>query len=400
MKSPLLVVLVRLGKPDESQPHANMLREIFLGPDTMGSAGVGAKELLQTAELREFVFDEDAPDSDQPPWPLPSDVLSSAERLLLVVLDAREAEQPPSAGSLTQFERDLTATLDLLKGSTQIVLEVFLRTPGSLYDSGLPDSRIVRLGLEDLDERDLRLPFFLLYALHHSLRLFTAASEDPAGKPARLFFSHAKRDGVPLTTAALDWMKRLKGFEAFYDTKNLDLEGDIEEQLSKAVASAVIIVFRTDIFDQRYWCQKEVLWAEEHGRPVITVDARWQIEHGPSVISFDSTPAVRIPDGSVVRIFTTALVEALRVELFRARVEMHRSGLAIHVETIPRCPSLVSLHKASMDLSERTNGAGDSYIVYPNPALPDLLRTATEGLAQARITGCQVKSLDEFRLAV
>jgi hypothetical protein len=392
MKSPLLVVLVRLGKPGESEPYANMLREIFLGPDTVSSAGVSAKELLQTAELREFVLDGSNPGS------LPADVLGSAERLLLVVLDAGNTK--PGAGSFTPFERDLIVKLDSLKDSRQVVLEVFLKTPGSLYSSGLTDKRIVRLGLKDLDERDLRMPFLVLYALHHSLRLFASASGRASRKRARLFFSHAKRDGVPLTTATRDWMKRLKGLRAFYDTENLDLNGDVEAQLSKAVKSAIVIVFRSDIFDQRYWCQKEVLWAEQFGRPVITVDARWQIEHGPSVISFDSTPAVRIPDGSVVRIFTTALVEALRVELFRARVDLHGRGLPARVKAIPRCPSLVSLHEACNALPARKAAAKKSYIVYPNPALPDALRAAAEGLAQARIKDCQVRSLDEFRLVV
>ncbi len=393
MKSPLLVVLVRLGSPGESEPYTNMLREIFVGPPTMGGAGIGAKELLQAAELREFDFGDDS-------CTLPADILGSAERLLIIVLNARETEQP-SAGILTPSEKELTGTLDSLRSSTQIVLEVFLKHPGSLYDSALPDARIVRLGLAELDERDLRLPFLALYALHHSLRLFGSTPGDSASKPARLFFSHAKRDGVPLTTATRDWMKRLKGFEAFYDTENLDLDGDVESQLSTAVAGAVIVVFRSDIFDQRYWCQKEVLWAEQYGRPVITVDARWQIEHGPSVISFDSTPVVRIPDGSVVRIFATALVEALRIELFNARVEMHGRALAsVDVKTIPRCPSLVSLHVACKALAAGRGGAQPSFIVYPNPSLPVLLSTAAEGLARGSIPHCEVKSLDEFRLIV
>ena len=67
-------------------------------------------------------------------------------------------------------------------------------------------------------------------------------------------------------------MKRLKGFAAFYDTENLDLDQDIEAQLSAAVATAIIIVLRSEIFDQRYWCQREVIWAEQFGRPVIGVD--------------------------------------------------------------------------------------------------------------------------------
>jgi hypothetical protein len=269
------------------------------------------------------------------------------------------------------------------------MLEVLLKNPDSLYKEN--DSP-TRLGLEDLDERDLRHPFFLLHTLHLALELFAA------GEKMKLFFSHAKKDGVPLTTAADDWMKkRLKGFDSFYDTKDLDLSGDIDAQLSGAVASAMIVVFRSDVFDQRYWCQKEVLWAERYARPVITVDARWQIEYAPSMISFDSTPVIRIPDGSVVRIFTAALLEALRVVLFKARVTSYAKELSLKVSVIPRCPSVLSLYSACLELAARSE-AGTPYTVYPNPSLPDLMLTAMNGLAAAKLAGSKVVSLDELRL--
>lgn len=199
-------------------------------------------------------------------------------------------------------------------------------------------------------------------------------------------------------------MKRLKGFESFYDTEDLNLEGDIDDQLSKAVAEAVIIVFRTEIFDQRYWCQKEVLWAEQNNRPVTTVDARWQLQHGPSLIVFDTTPAVRIADGSFIRVFAAALREAVRIELFKQRVEIHTLSLqqerSAKVVSIPRCPSLVSLHQALVKLRAEMlpEPKAPGYLVYPNPSLPELLRRAATELAQDSVPSCALLSLDEFRL--
>ncbi|HEY3743766.1 MAG TPA: hypothetical protein VGL53_28170 [Bryobacteraceae bacterium] len=193
--------------------------------------------------------------------------------------------------------------------------------------------------------------------------------------------------------------KRLHGFASYYDTKDLNVTGDIDKQLDSAIESAIVIVFRSNVFDQRYWCQKEVLWAEQHGRPVLTVDARWHLEHGPSVINFDSTPVVRIPDGSVTRIITAALLEALRVELFTARVQAHGASIAsTSVRALPRVPSLVSLHGACDDLNKAA--AVPSYVVYPNPSLPELLRQSAQGLAQTFVPRCEVRSLDEFRLVV
>lgn len=387
MKTPLLVILARRGNPSDSERYAAALREVFAGACGVQSA---SRALLQAAELREFVFDADALSFPQP-------VLSSAQRTVVVVLDARS--HSPDRGTLNDSE---LSALDALRGTgaSALVVNVLLQTVGSLFEPALHGEQVLRLGLADLEERDLRIPFLVLYALHGALRLFALPHTTGAGKPGRLFFSHAKRDGVPLTTAVFEWMKRLRGFEAFYDTHNLDLDGDIEAQLRDAVSGAVVIVFRTDVFDQRYWCQKEVVWAELHGRPVITVDARWQIEHSPSVVGFDSTPVVRIPDGNLVRIFSTALVEALRIELFRARASMLGAELGLHtsIKALPRFPSLVSLHEACRHLKDASTK--NRYIVYPNPSLPSVLVAAAESLADASVPGCRVLSLDELRFLI
>ena len=108
---------------------------------------------------------------------------------------------------------------------------------------------------------------------------------------------------------------------------------------------------------------------------------------------------VRIPDGNLVRIFATALAEALRIELFRARAAMHGTGLVdTHIAVIPRCPSLVSLHEACLTLKSRTSRR--RVIVYPNPSLPSTMLIAAEGLAGSLVPGCRVASLDEFRLVI
>ncbi|HEV7927576.1 MAG TPA: hypothetical protein VGR14_19650 [Verrucomicrobiae bacterium] len=215
----------------------------------------------------------------------------------------------------------------------------------------------------------------------------------------RLFFSHAKKDGVPIATAAGDWMRaRLHGFQAFYDTVDLDLSGDIDLQLQSAIATAMVIVFRTEIFDQRYWCQKEVLWAEKHGRPMLAVDARWQLQHAASVITFDGAPAVRVPDGSFVRIFSVALHEAVRVEIFKLRVTLRKKVIppSTAVACIPRCPSMVALGHACESLSQ--SGSAACCIVYPNPSLPAMMGEVIAYFVDKAVPGCRIMSFDEFTL--
>ncbi len=278
---------------------------------------------------------------------------------------------------------------------------------------GVRDEMMMCLGLDDLDERDLRCDFVSLHALNCSLQLLARLSAENEGNDSAsprtgnptLFFSHAKRDGVPLSTSIVSWIQRLHGFQFFYDTRNLDLKGDISAQLEQAVSNSVLVVLRTEVFDQRYWCQKEVFWAEKHGVPVISVDARWNLQHAPSVMAFDSSPSVRIPDGSLVRILIAALSEALRVACFRARVRLTAQGAGLAKNswtTLPRFPSLASLHSAAekerKTVVEQQQTRPCFFMVHANPAMPDGIREVPNDVAAALIPGSRVLSLDEFRV--
>jgi hypothetical protein len=282
------------------------------------------------------------------------------------------------------------------------VLAVSLATPGPPTLTETTEDRGMALGLDALNERDVRKDLLSLQALNVALLLLSRRA-GAAGERPTLFISHAKRDGVPLAMSINGWLKDLVQLGFFYDTKDLDLTGDISAQLQKAVAGSVLIVLRTEVFDQRYWCQKEIYWAEKHGVPVLAVDGRWSLQHAPSVIAFDSSPSVRIPDGSVARILMAAMTEALRVGLFRARVRQTAEWLGLPQEqwcTVPRFPSLGSLHSATEGLlgAAASLSAQPRYVFHPNPALPDELREMTTEMADARMAGCRVLSLDEMRL--
>jgi hypothetical protein len=411
MKTPLCIAVIRPGSviknnslqsPFETQPYMDAIRSTFLGAS---ESTTDDSALLTTGEFREY-FPKDVEIQDRAAaarWLDSvgfSELALQARYLLVILLDGRDDERSGAATAISPIER---AIVESARTEHFQLLSFFTSHGGALWSNR--DAQLRRFGLADLDERDLRIPFLGLYVLHAAVSLLALP-----GNAAKLFFSHAKRDGVPLATAVRDWMKRLKGFAAFYDTENLDLDQDIEAQLSAAVATAIIIVLRSEIFDQRYWCQREVIWAEQFGRPVIGVDTRWQLEHGPSVISFDGMPTVRIPDGSFVRIFAAAMREAVRVSIFRVRVDEHRLSSAGNaalprdaVLTLSRFPSLVSLHEAC----SKTSAVDPPryYIVYPNPSLPDALRRAALGLASAEHTPqhfdrISIVSLDEFRLVI
>ena len=398
MRIPLITVCIRIGPMADTEAYASAYQAAFREAEVPGFGPVGAVPLLEVTEVRHFHCDSRQDGRDLLDSRTFGELKNHCERLLVVVIDASpiSPEEDPPVLTVEPGADDAPAYIQLVT--------LFL-SPRSLFaESTSADGRtnMVRLGLNDLDERDLQIPFFVLHLLRTATALLTKSENSP-GK-TRFFFSHAKRDGVPLARGTQMWMKRLPGFRDFYDTDDLDLAGDWRGELSKAVADSILVVFRTEIFDQRYWCRQEVLWADEHHRPFICVDARWHLQQESSLIGFDSSPAVRVPDGSILRILMAALREACRVALFQRRVALATGSNHAGIKAIPRAPSLVNLASARREL-DRAVAADPSgqeivqYIVYPNPAVPEEVRRSLESLIEVRSDKRQlrVRAFDEWR---
>ncbi|MEZ0276773.1 MAG: hypothetical protein ACAH88_17830, partial [Roseimicrobium sp.] len=266
--------------------------------------------------------------------------------------------------------------------------------------------RLKSFGLKDLDEKSLRPDLLNLHALDLSLQLVAGLNGGtPEKKKPRLFLSHAKQDGVPLARTISAWLK-LRNIHLFYDTKDLRNVGsasekDLDAILAKAVSGSIVIALRSEVFDSRYWCQKEVFWAEKHRVPVLVVDARWNIAQRPALIGLDCSPSVRIPDGSITRILLAALKEGLRMALLEARVKLALKQVKEERPdwvVLPRYPSLVSLTSASDVFAECKVNNRKKFIVYPNPAMPALLENCARNAAVKLCEGSHLCSLDEFRL--
>jgi hypothetical protein len=212
----------------------------------------------------------------------------------------------------------------------------------------------------------------------------------------RFFVSHAKRDGISLAQSLRDRVKEIHWLESFYDAWSLDPSRPWIEQLEEAVASSVVVALRTDNYDHRPWCQAEVLWAEQHGSPLILVDARSGLVHAASNLPYESAPCVRIPDGNLVRILHAALRVALRARIFVRRAqELKNLGLLNGtVELIPVPPGLSAIVGACRKLERAAKDAAKNpppySVCHPDPGLRDVISRAAQALAASASVPIQI----------
>ena len=231
------------------------------------------------------------------------------------------------------------------------------------------------LQVHSLGEPAIRPAMFALLVLHECrVRLAEALSPSlgfDAGR-LKLFISHAKMDGLPLARALKHQIGELGWLPKFYDADDLPSGCDWQTELEKNVGASLIVMLRTEEYDNRHWCQQEVLWADEYATPAVLVDARTNLNHPAGILPLDRVPSVRIPDGNLVRILFLALREGLRFLHFMRRVEeMKASGALpspVELRVFTFQPSMAALLRACRVLAGSTVPTTvPRIILYPDP---------------------------------
>lgn len=210
----------------------------------------------------------------------------------------------------------------------------------------------------------------------------------------QLFVSHAKNDGFALANSLVHSIENIPGIEKFYDAIDIQNGTNWRRELQKGVENSVLIVIRTDEYDDREWCVKEVTVADSAGVPIIVVEGRAELFHPPTLMSLECSPWVRIPDGSLTRVVYCALRENLRQLIIRRGIV--ELGPEVHEATtvLPRLPTWDSLDGAVDRLSK--NNRSQKFIVYPDPPLPPNTIEAVNRFAQSRDPSIRVSNYKDF----
>jgi TIR domain-containing protein len=184
-----------------------------------------------------------------------------------------------------------------------------------------------------LDEWALRPAYAAVNALAVAWRILGSKSDRLS-----LFISHAKLDGLPLARSFRSLLENLSGLEGFYDAKHIPPGSNWKNVLRSGVERSVVVAFRTNVYEERFWCVQEMDWAEDFGCPIVMVEARTQLVRAREFLPIGGAPCIHVPDGNLMRILQSALREALRVRLFVRQVQALESVGAIAVGSSLRVP--------------------------------------------------------------
>jgi SLOG cluster2/TIR domain len=176
--------------------------------------------------------------------------------------------------------------------------------------------------------------------------------------PVKLFLSHAKQDiGQGPFDALTSHLAITQPVETWVDSAKIDPGSDFAAAIESGVRESAVLALVTAAYSSRPWCRREILFAKQHGRPLVVVDAL----HGIDIRAFPylgNTPTISWAEGGAEGAVDLLLKEQLRHLHARLLLEAAKRPTDILIPVPPELSALVALPKGTT-------------VLYPDPPLGD-----------------------------
>ncbi|MEM9898326.1 MAG: TIR domain-containing protein, partial [Pseudomonadota bacterium] len=257
---------------EKSCALSNDYREIATVAFQGGGTGYLSGSTDTGVPIREFLA---APDASL------TDILKGAQKsLILIFLSKAFIQNKAMVADLnTLLSRKTRRNFRILMFDLEKQKNAFLNRATAFGPDDIID-------VPGIGEYALRRTAVGLIALRVGVEFLSEGSKRITKKP-KFFVSHAKIDGQSLATVLRTQIKDLPGFQTFYDDDDISEGDDLKKVLSKGVENSVLIVLRSEVFEERPRCLQEMHWAEDYASPYVVVDLRQKPITPPSAVSFE-----------------------------------------------------------------------------------------------------------------
>lgn len=149
---------------------------------------------------------------------------------------------------------------------------------------------------------------------------FVEISEEDPGKCSsiKIFLSHAKAgDTGRLHAESIYKFIDSTNMSRFFDATEISPGFKFDEDIIKHIKESTLVAIGSDAYSSRYWCQREILCAKQHQRPIIAVDCLQEFEDrvfpaGSNVPCVHVSPDTPISKPDILRILIATILETIR----------------------------------------------------------------------------------------
>lgn len=208
------------------------------------------------------------------------------------------------------------------------------------------------------------------YTLNDSLKEINIGKD----KALKLFLSHAKdgKNGIRLAQA-LKYFIDNSTMDNFFDATDIAPGYEFSDEIIENIKQSTVIAIHSDSYSSKYWCQREILSAKEHNRPIIAVDSIEEFEDRRFPFA-SNVPYVYVHmEGKPTKKALLSILEATLLETVRfyysnlVLTEARQAGW-INAESViyPRPPEVSDVGKIFIKNGDSINYRHNT-LVYPEP---------------------------------
>jgi len=270
----------------------------------------------------------------------------------------------------TAGRKDWRSYIEGLPQSPSVhIIPIAVDSDGYGHGGSLTGLNCIRINDWPIENRDLHA----VVALAHEIYRFGCKSLSPddigINSSISLFLSHSKAGDIGKHSS-----EQIKKFidntnmNRFFDANEISPGYHFDEEIEKHILDSTLLAIESDAYSSRYWCQREILMAKQHNRPIVVVNCLGDYEDRIFPAA-SNVPCVRIPSTSpicerdILRILSTTLIETIRYCYAMQCLEAYRCAgwVDTDCELTARPPEI----RQALNLKKD----GKQKICYPEPPI-------------------------------
>ena len=207
---------------------------------------------------------------------------------------------------------------ELPVSSSAYIVPVAMDRNGLGHKGSLDGLNCIRAYDWPTDNRDLHA----IVSLAHEIYRYGCLSITPGDTGKRssitIFLSHAKAgDTGRLHSEEIKKFIENTNMNRFFDSTEISPGFPFDQEIEKSVQKSTLIAIESDAYSSRYWCQREILCAKEHNRPILVVNSLNDYEDrifpaASNVPCVHVSPDSPISQRDILRILSAAILETVR----------------------------------------------------------------------------------------
>jgi len=217
------------------------------------------------------------------------------------------------------------------------------------------------------------IEFYAVISLAHEIYRHGLVGEK-LGKKGKnssisIFLSHAKAgDTGRLHAESLKKFIDNTNMNRFFDATEISPGFQFDNEIEAYIPNSTLVAISSDAYSSRYWCQREILAAKHHNRPIVIIDCLEDYEDRVFPAA-SNVPCVHVPadapisEKNILRIIVATILETIRHSFAIQSLQFYQSQGWI--------PSDCALTSRPPEIRQALSlkKEGKSKICYPEPPI-------------------------------